>query len=44
MFHNKGNTRPYYSEDFSGYATSLAHEGMYIPILRTVIVFLNLRI
>lgn len=26
MLHNKGNTIPYYCEDFSGYATSLAHE------------------
>ena len=24
MLHNKGNTIPYYGEDFSGYATSLA--------------------
>lgn len=26
MLHNKGNTIPYYSEDFSGYATGLAHK------------------
>ena len=25
MLHNKGNTIPYYGEDFSGYATSLAY-------------------
>jgi len=26
MLHNKGNTIPYYGEDFSGYATSLAYK------------------
>ena len=26
MLHNKGNTIPYYGEDLSGYATSLAHK------------------
>ncbi len=26
MLHNKGNTIPYYGEDFSGCATSLAYK------------------
>lgn len=26
MLHNKGNTIPYYGEDFSGNATSLAYK------------------
>ncbi len=26
MLHNKGNTIPYYGEDFSVYATSLAYK------------------
>ncbi len=29
MLHNKGNTSPYYGEDFSDYVTSLAHKCVF---------------
>ena len=43
MLHNKGNTIPYYGEDFSGYATSPTHKTILL-IMCNVIVFLIFKI
>ena len=32
MLHNKGNTIPYYGEDFNGYATSPVHKDIFDTI------------
>ncbi len=43
MLHNKGNIMPYYGEDFSGYATSFAHE-IYFNTMTSHSIFLIFKI
>ncbi len=44
MLHNKGNTIPYYGEDLSGYATSLAFINRYSYTVQCHSIFLIFKI